>query len=249
MTAQLSRERIEQYANDPRMCNVNEEIRTMARMLLAGLDSEPGEYLTHVIDDGFGEFSDRMNFSLPVGTKLYTAPPAPVAVPDDLLHMAADAIEDLLKNGNSDSSAAVWFDMPGKLRAAMLKAGPVTAATVPDGWTSNCDADAALVMLDRIDTIDCDDDERIESIKNIIRRLAAAPEQQNAQQNIPENIPGGWIKCSEQMPDAGSEQRVCAYTPSPHIDVRFRMVKASMFKQVCCDATHWQYMAAPEREV
>ena len=57
-----------------------------------------------------------------------------------------------------------------------------------------------------------------------------------------------WIKCRERMPDAGSEQRVCAYTPSPHIDVRFRMVKASMFKQVCFDATHWQYMAAPEQE-
>ena len=34
----LSRERIEQYANDPRMCNVNEEIRTMARTHLALLD-------------------------------------------------------------------------------------------------------------------------------------------------------------------------------------------------------------------
>lgn len=58
----------------------------------------------------------------------------------------------------------------------------------------------------------------------------------------------GWIKCSERMPDAGSEQRVFAYTPSPHIDVRFRMVNASMFKQVCRDATHWQYVVAPELE-
>ncbi|MBD0980800.1 hypothetical protein [Klebsiella michiganensis] len=35
MKEKLSRDRIEQYANDPRMCNVNEEIRTIARMLLA----------------------------------------------------------------------------------------------------------------------------------------------------------------------------------------------------------------------
>lgn len=31
--------------------------------------------------------------------------------------------------------------------------------------------------------------------------------------------------------------------------VYYRMVKASMFKQVCWGATHWQYMAAPEQEV
>ncbi|MGP6809402.1 hypothetical protein ACTZRB_05055 [Klebsiella pneumoniae] len=35
MKEKLSRERIEQYANDPLMCNINAEIRTIARMLLA----------------------------------------------------------------------------------------------------------------------------------------------------------------------------------------------------------------------
>ncbi len=68
-------------------------------------------------------------------------------------------------------------DMVEIVEAAM-QAEPVTAATVPDGWTANSDANAALVMLDRIDTIDCADDERIEAIKSIIRRLAAAPEQE-----------------------------------------------------------------------
>lgn len=37
----LTKERIEQYASDPRMCNINDEIREMARMLLAGMDQEP----------------------------------------------------------------------------------------------------------------------------------------------------------------------------------------------------------------
>ncbi|HFH3797387.1 TPA: DUF551 domain-containing protein [Yersinia enterocolitica] len=31
--------------------------------------------------------------------------------------------------------------------------------------------------------------------------LATAPEPQNQQQNIPENIPQGWINCSDQMPE------------------------------------------------
>ncbi|AJJ21162.1 hypothetical protein [Yersinia intermedia] len=47
---------------------------------------------------------------------------------------------------------------------------------IPEGWTSSDPANAALVMLDRIDTIDSADDDRIEDIKLIIRQLAAAPE-------------------------------------------------------------------------
>ncbi|HCR3328027.1 TPA: DUF551 domain-containing protein [Citrobacter freundii] len=60
-------------------------------------------------------------------------PPAPV-VPDDLLSMAASAIEDLLEHTDPSTSyySGVWADVPGKLRVAMLQAGnsPVT----PDGW-------------------------------------------------------------------------------------------------------------------
>lgn len=47
----------------------------------------------------------------------------------------------------------------------------------PTGWTHNLDADAALVMLDRIDTIDPADDFRIEDVKRIIRKMAAALEE------------------------------------------------------------------------
>ena len=64
---------------------------------------------------------------------LYTAPPAPV-VHDDLLNMAASAIEDLLEHTDPSTSyySGVWADVPGKLRSAMLQAGnsPVT----PDTW-------------------------------------------------------------------------------------------------------------------
>ncbi|HHA1715863.1 hypothetical protein [Enterobacter kobei] len=61
---------------------------------------------------------------------LYTAPTAPVSVPDeDLLHMSASAIDDLLSNKDR-SGAGVWADVPAKLRrAAMLQgAEPVTTA-------------------------------------------------------------------------------------------------------------------------
>lgn len=55
---------------------------------------------------------------------LYSAPPTPM-VHDDLLSMAASAIEDLLEHTDPGTSyySGVWADVPGKLRAAMLQAG------------------------------------------------------------------------------------------------------------------------------
>lgn len=55
---------------------------------------------------------------------LYTTPPAPVVL-DDLLSMAASAIEDLLEHTDPNTSyySGVWADVPGKLRAAMLQGG------------------------------------------------------------------------------------------------------------------------------
>lgn len=59
-------------------------------------------------------------------------------------------------------------------------------------------------------------------------------------------VSDGWIPVSERMPDPKSEQRVCVYTPTPHEDVRYRFVPASLFKTVCSDATHWHYMTPPD---
>ena len=50
--------------------------------------------------------------------------PTPV-VQEDLLSMAASAIEDLLEHTdpNTNYYSGVWADVPGKLRAAMLNGG------------------------------------------------------------------------------------------------------------------------------
>ena len=48
-------------------------------------------------------------------------------------------------------------------------------ATHHQSWTLSAEANAALVMLDRIDTTDASDDERINEIKRIIRLMASAP--------------------------------------------------------------------------
>lgn len=127
MTAQLSRERIEQYANDPRMCNVNEEIRTMARMLLAGLDSEPVAKVDNIGVCWYAD--DGVSRKPAVGEKLYAAPPAPVAVPyvgEFRIFTQAGGVKVAVKDGKTKNHL---FGMGwNACRAAMLKAGPVT------GW-------------------------------------------------------------------------------------------------------------------
>ncbi|EPD7421492.1 DUF551 domain-containing protein [Escherichia coli] len=57
-------------------------------------------------------------------------------------------------------------------------------------WTGNPDIDNAIIMLDRIDTLESGDDDRIEAVKAVLRRLAG---------NSPVT-PDGWISCSERMP-------------------------------------------------
>ena len=74
---------------------------------------------------------------------------------------------------------------------------------IPDGWTCNDKANAALMMLDRIETVDPVDDDRIDGIKRIVRELAAAPHDTPALNSVQSvvTVPGKWIPVSEQMPD------------------------------------------------
>lgn len=44
----LTKERLEQYAYDDRMCNINDEIREMARMALAVMEAEPVAWHIHI---------------------------------------------------------------------------------------------------------------------------------------------------------------------------------------------------------
>ncbi|SXB70172.1 DUF551 domain-containing protein [Klebsiella pneumoniae] len=76
---------------------------------------------------------------------------------------------------------------------------------IPDGWTCNDKANAALMMLDRIETVDPVDDDRIDGIKRIVRELAAAPHDTPALNSVQSvvTVPGKWIPVSEQMPEVG----------------------------------------------
>lgn len=73
---------------------------------------------------------------------------------------------------------------------------------IPDGWTCNDKANAALMMLDRIETADPVDDDRIDGIKRIVRELAAAPHDTPALNSVQSavTVPDKWIPVSEQKP-------------------------------------------------
>ncbi|MGD1796427.1 DUF551 domain-containing protein [Klebsiella pneumoniae] len=114
---------------------------------------------------------------------------------------------------------AAWWN---HCRAAMLQASPVctcpsgdgslrwpcpvhagSSLAIPDGWTGNDKANAALMMLDRIETADPVDDDRIDGIKRIVRELAAAPHDTPALNPVQSvvTVPGKWIPVSERIPE------------------------------------------------
>ncbi|MGE2471816.1 DUF551 domain-containing protein [Klebsiella michiganensis] len=83
-----------------------------------------------------------------------TNEPIPTLALDDLLHMAASAIEDLLEHTDPNTSyySGEWADMPGKLRAAMLQASPVCTCPSGDGslrWPCPVHAGSSPAIPDR----------------------------------------------------------------------------------------------------
>lgn len=138
-----------------------EILKRVARMALAAMDSEPVAWQWRLVDLATGEPGDwRVVLSprkpgkgamyrtevIPLYRHAQPVPlisevspliselSAPIAL-DDLLSMAASAIEDLLEHTDPNTSyySGVWADVPGKLRAAaMLQAG--NSPVIPVGY-------------------------------------------------------------------------------------------------------------------
>jgi len=100
---QLSRERLEQYAFDDRMCNVNDEIREMARRLLAAEAREPVPVMYKGVEllkkDGLELIRDGLAVATELeamcmaGALLSATSAQPVAVPDGCVCLRPDEIE------------------------------------------------------------------------------------------------------------------------------------------------------------
>ncbi|HGU6745528.1 TPA: DUF551 domain-containing protein [Klebsiella quasipneumoniae] len=223
----ITRERLQELAAGQSGFNLrtatHEESQELARMALAAMDSEPVAEIT----EDLGRLFVKIHYptTLRAGDKLYRHPqPAPV-VSAELLHTAASAIEDLLTTKDR-MGVYVCFDLPFRLRsAANAQPAPVApvctcpsgdgslrwpcpvhpgnSPVIPDGWTGNDKANAALMMLDRIETADPVDDDRIDGIKRIVREFAAATHDTPALNSVQsvDSVADRWIPVSERMPD------------------------------------------------
>ncbi|HBN2497478.1 TPA: DUF551 domain-containing protein [Escherichia coli] len=141
--------------------------------------------------------------------KLYTTPPAPIAL--EAIENAIEYIRSIAFHIDEDDyhgkhiayfmrQALAWLeghscsdDRLGKADNQPVRGNQAAESNRGNEWTGNPDIDNAIIMLDRIDTAESYDDDRIEAVKAVLRRLAG---------NYPVT-PDGWVSCSERMPDDG----------------------------------------------
>lgn len=198
MTSKLTRERLQEIAEDGFL--KHGESKELARMALAAMDREP---VIIVGDDGGDALSyRRLIQSFQPGTKLYRhAQPVPV-VPDELNTRTANDVMNEHLSWKDYGDAEVFCIAWNACRAAMLQAGTLTNEGTKQAWTGIPDIDNAINMLDRIDTLESCDDDRIEAVKTVLRGLAG---------NSPV-IPDGsadmlrrWLAFGRGMQNAGSQ--------------------------------------------
>ncbi|MCF6704403.1 hypothetical protein [Raoultella ornithinolytica] len=178
MTSKLTRERLQEIAEDGFL--KHGESKELARMALAAMDSEPVCFVSERNLATLTKYRAAVKVKAePVMVRpvaLYRhAQPAPV-VPEEMPTYAISPY-------SGAEYEAGYRDGWNACRAAMLQGAENAESrcgnspVIPDGWTGNDKANAALMMLDRIETVDPVDDDRIDGIKHIIHELAAAPQE------------------------------------------------------------------------
>ncbi|MGV6110620.1 hypothetical protein ACVN4H_19660 [Escherichia coli] len=179
-----------------------EEAEELARMALASLEAEPigevSEKRHGLVMDGTVDLGGKSTYRiikgekamklLPLGTKFYTAPPAPIT--PEAIENAIEYIRSIAFHINEDDyhgkhiayfmrQALAWLeghscsnDRLGKADNQPASGNQAAESNRGNEWTGNPDIDNAIIMLDRIDTLENCDDDRIEAVKAVLRRLA-----------------------------------------------------------------------------
>ncbi|HBV9604709.1 TPA: DUF551 domain-containing protein [Klebsiella pneumoniae] len=110
------------------------------------------------------------------------------------------------------------------------------------------------MMLDRIETADPVDDDRIDGIKRIVCELAAAPHDTPALNSVQsvDSVADRWIPVSERMPDENAEQQVLACFKGGDISTLYyfegRWDDAYGIVPIRQDVTHWMPLPAAPQE-
>nr|DAQ31825.1 MAG TPA: hypothetical protein [Caudoviricetes sp.] len=137
--------------------------------------------------------------------KLYTTPPAPIAL--EAIENAIEYIRSIAFHIDEDDyhgkhiayfmrQALAWLeghscsdDRLGKAENQTVYGNLAVESNRGNEWTGNPDIDNAIIMLDRIDTLESCDDDRIDAIKAVLRRLAG---------NYPVT-PDGWVMVPKEL--------------------------------------------------
>ncbi|HAJ7442822.1 TPA: DUF551 domain-containing protein [Escherichia coli] len=195
--------------------------------------------------------------------KLYTTPPAPIAL--EAIENAIEYIRSIAFHIDEDDyhgkhiayfmrQALAWLeghscsdDRLGKADNQPVRGNQAAESNRGNEWTGNPDIDNAIIMLDRIDTAESYDDDRIEAVKAVLRRLAG---------NSPVT-PDGWISCSERMPEIrqtvigwnGYAVRQCVYTRNEYAKTqKGREPRFETLTGIWHGVTHWMPLPEPPQE-
>ena len=187
--------------------------RRAYEIALASLEADPVAYIfKHPAGKLFWALTDESNKEQADVIPVYAASPAPIA--SEAIENAIEYIRSIVFHIDEDDyhgkhiayfmrQALAWLEGHSCSEDRLDKADnqPASGNQAAESnrgneWTGNPDIDNAIIMLDRIDTAESYDDDRIEAVKAVLRRLAG---------NYPVT-PDGWISCSEQMPDDGRIQ-------------------------------------------
>ncbi|MDT4688555.1 DUF551 domain-containing protein [Escherichia coli] len=179
-----------------------EEAEELARIALTSLEAEPigevSEKQHGLVMDGTVDLGGKSTYRiikgekamklLPLGTKFYTAPPAPIT--PEAIENAIEYIRSIAFHIDEDDyhgkhiayfmrQALAWLeghscsdDRQGKAENQPVRGNHAAESNRGNEWTGNPDIDNAIIMLDRIDTLENCDDDRIEAVKAVLRRLA-----------------------------------------------------------------------------
>ncbi|EPJ4046399.1 hypothetical protein RFD59_000098 [Klebsiella pneumoniae] len=185
----ITRERLEALAN-AEYCKSNpgawllglKEVNELARMALAAMASEHKRNPVLEYADSYRDMAKQGIESVPIWSVITDlerniAPlyrhtqPVPV-VPDELNTRTANDVMNEHLSWKDYGDAEVFCIAWNACRAAMLQAGTLTNEGTKQAWTGIPDIDNAINMLDRIDTLESCDDDRIEAVKTVLRGLA-----------------------------------------------------------------------------
>ncbi|HBA8866123.1 TPA: DUF551 domain-containing protein [Escherichia coli] len=239
----------------------------LAEITLASLEAEPvAKIIAHYplgIDVGKQKFVQAIGELPDFGGYLFAAPPAPIT--PEAIENAIEYIRSIAFHIDEDDyhgkhiayfmrQALAWLeghscsdDRLGKAENQTVHGNQAAESNRGNEWTGNPDIDNAIIMLDRIDTLESCDDDRIEAVKAVLRRLAG---------NYP-GTPDSWISCSERMPEdtkmllAFSQGEIVAaywnWVVNP-IDYKKYRAFTYLSGNILDDVTHWMPLPEPPQE-